>query len=415
MAAPPIAENKTAERLLAIARNLLPQPVLRSLRPFYHFLLALAAALLYRFPSRHLTVIGITGTKGKTTTVELLGAILRKAGKPTATLSGLQYTIGDDSWPNTFKMTLPGRLKLQKFLREAVNRGAQFAVLEITSEGIAQHRHRFIRFNVAALTNLQKEHIEAHGSFEAYRRAKGELFRAAKKIHVINADDPSAEYFAQFPAEEKIYYSRSDAKRFDLAIRIPGEFNLMNAICAATIAEALGIPAGTISNAIAEFEGVPGRMQFVQKEPFAVVVDYAHTPDSLEAVYKTLKSLYPTLICVLGAAGGGRDKWKRPVMGAIAAKYCNEIILTNEDPYDEDPNRIVADIQSGIPDDQSPITKVVLDRKEAIREAISTAKLGDAVVITGKGAERFMVVRNKKIPWSDVQIVQNCLEELHNT
>jgi UDP-N-acetylmuramoyl-L-alanyl-D-glutamate--2,6-diaminopimelate ligase len=392
-------------------RNILPWPLLS----FYHLAWAFIAAVFYRFPSRHLVVIGVTGTKGKTTVTEMLSKILEEAGLKVAVANGLHFKISDREEPNLLKMTMPGRGKLQKFLSDALKAGCTHAIIEVTSEGIKQHRQRFIKFDVAALTNLQKEHIEAHGSFEAYRAAKGALFWQTKDIHVINTQDPNAAYFKKFPSRQKILYSRQDATNLGLQLQIPGEFNLMNAVCAAVIARALGIKEETIRKALKEFKGVAGRMEFIQKEPFQVIIDYAHTPDSLEAVYKTIKNSISQdhkMICVLGAAGGGRDKWKRPVMGEIASRYCDEIFLTNEDPYDEPPEKIISDIQSGITNYQLPITHVILDRKEAIRNAILAAKPGDAVIITGKGAERFMVMGNKKIPWQDAEIAKEILIEI---
>lgn len=416
-----ISENKTAETILGFLRRLVPASLLRLFRPPYHFALSLLAALYYRFPSRRLIVVGVTGTKGKTTAVELLGDILRQAGKTAATLSGLRYTIAGQSWPNLLKMTLPGRFKLQKFLRAAADRNIEYVVLEMTSEGIAQHRHRFIHFQVAAITNLQKEHLEAHGSFEAYREAKAQFFRAAKDIHVINQDDPDLEYFWQIPAKQKIPYLRAeryipahDGAMFtvegkNFATHLIGEFNLLNILCVMTIARALDIDWDTIKKGVANFPGVPGRLEFIQREPFAVIVDYAHTPDSLLAVYKTIESVInpARLICVFGAAGGGRDKWKRPVIGEIAAKYCDEIILTNEDPYDESPEAILDEIAAGI---SGKDFQKIIDRKEAIQRAIPLAKPGDTVIITGKGAEKWMVLAGgKKVPWDDRQVVKEFL------
>jgi UDP-N-acetylmuramoyl-L-alanyl-D-glutamate--2,6-diaminopimelate ligase len=387
-------------------KKIIPKPLLH----LYHFAWALAGAVFCGFPSRKITVIGVAGTKGKTTTSEMLTKILEYSGAKTALANGLRFKIGENEKPNFLKMTMPGRGRLQKFLRDAVNAGCRYAVLEVTSEGNVQHRHRFIKFDIACLTNLQKDHIEAHGSFEAYRAAEAELFRACSGIHILNLEDPHFEYFKKIPAKKKIFYSRQDINRLGLTLPIPGEFNLENTACAAAAAQALEIPAEIIRKALAEFAGVPGRMQFIQKEPFSVIVDYAHTPDSLEAVYKTIRPNSKRLICVLGSAGGGRDKWKRPVMGEIATKYCDEIILTDEDPYDENPNQILSEIESGITNYQLPITKTA-DRKEAIKKALRGAKPGDAVIITGKGAERFMVVGKKKIPWSDAQIAESVLRQ----
>ena len=340
---------------------------------WYHFSLALLGAVIYGFPSRKLKVIGITGTNGKTTVVELTTRILEEVGHKVASISSIRFKIGDKEEPNTLKMTMPGRLKLQKFLKEAADEGCQYAVIEVTSEGILQHRHKFIDFDVAVFTNLTPEHIEAHGSFEDYRRAKGRLFsslaksRKIKKISIINLDDKNADYFLGFPADRKIGYGinnsdsdsvkatdvevssrmkfRVDGTLFNLKLR--GLFNVYNALAAVSIGLSQRIDLETCRRALEKIEGISGRLEKVINEPFRVFVDYAHTPDALEKVYSALPRS-SRKICVLGSCGGGRDKWKRPELGKIASNFCSQIILTNEDPYDEDPQQIVDQIESGV-------------------------------------------------------------------
>jgi len=392
--------------------------------------------VLYRFPSRRLKVIGVTGTNGKSTVVELADRILEEAGYKVASVSSIKFKLGPKEWKNDLKMTMPGRLKLQKFLRKAVNNGCQYAVLEVTSEGILQYRHRFINFDIAVFTNLSPEHIERHGSFEKYREAKGELFRAAKKVHIINLDDKSAEYFLQIPAIEKISYGIKQnvgaqnykfikASNIELSkkgveftigntkfcLNLIGEFNVYNALAAVCVGISQGIDLGICKRALEKIRLIPGRMEMVIAKPFKVYVDYAHTPDSLRKVYETLinlkpkiKNQEPKMICVLGACGGGRDKWKRPVLGKLASMYCDKVIITNEDPYDEDPMEIINQVAEGA----EGKAEKVLDRKRAIREAIKMAKTGDVVVITGKGLEPWMCIAGgKKIPWDDRKIAQD--------
>lgn len=438
MAKASIRENERLERLLRLFKRGIPPSILDAARPLYHFLLSFFAAFLYRFPARKLLVIGVTGTKGKSTVVELAGEIFRKAGKPVATLSSLAFSLQHDAWPNTLKMTVPGRLKLQKFLREAVSRGCKYLILEMTSEAIKQHRHRFMRFHTAAFTNLHPEHIEAHGSFEAYRNAKGELFRLAREIHILNADDPASEFFGSFPAKRKLFYGFDGSKKelvggdhllaSDISFtkggstfrigeavfrtQLIGNFNVSNVLCAVAISRSVGIPWETIRDAVATFPRLPGRLEFVEVgQPFRVVIDFAHTPDSLREVYRTLKALFPGsgLICVLGATGGGRDRWKRPVMGEIASEECKKVFFTNEDPYDEPPERIIDELANGA--GRHNFEKV-RDRNAAIKRAIRAASPGDTVVITGKGGEQWMVVAGgEKIPWSDTKTTKDALRE----
>ncbi|MBI2642505.1 MAG: UDP-N-acetylmuramoyl-L-alanyl-D-glutamate--2,6-diaminopimelate ligase [Candidatus Wildermuthbacteria bacterium] len=377
-----------------IIRGFIPEFLLS----WYHFVLAFLGALWFCFPSRGLVVIGVTGTNGKSTTVDMLSRVFREAGVKTASLSSIRFQILEKEWKNKRKMTMPGRFAIQKFLRDAKNAGCTHIILEVTSEGILQHRHRFIRFDAAVFTNLSPEHIERHGSFEKYREAKGKLFQVAKHLHVINADDENSAYFLKFPAEETLRYSLADAKGIDLHLKLLGEFNVANALAAITTAKAYGIPFEVCKKALENIEGVPGRMEVVIKEPFRVVVDYAFTPAALEKVYQALKPA----VCVLGAAGGGRDAWKRPVLGGIAAKYCDKIIVTNEDPYNEDPLKIIDEVAKGAGEKAERI----LDRREAIKRALSLAQPGDTVVITGKGSEDSIAQAGKKIPWDDRQVVK---------
>lgn len=306
-------------------------------------------------------------------------------------------------------MTMPGRFKVQKFLREAVRAGCTHAILEVTSEGIKQFRHSGINFHMAVLTNVTPEHIESHGGFEKYRAAKAELFRRAK-IHVLNKEDENFEYFNVIPAEKKIIYTKESLPR-NIRLKLPGDFNLSNAAAVYVAAREFDVSEEKIKEVLEKTEFIDGRLEFVVREPFSVVVDYAHTPDALQKVYETLSTQDSRLICVLGAAGGGRDKWKRREFGKIAAKHCGEIILTNEDPYDEDPGQILSEIESGVSNFKFPISKI-LDRKDAIREALKLAKSGDTVIITGKGAEPWLMGPNgTKIPWDDREVVR---EELRN-
>ena len=387
---------------------------------FYHLALAALGAVLCCFPSRKIKVIGVTGTNGKTTVVNFATKILEAAGFKVASLSSIKFKVGDKEWENTLKMTMPGRLKLQKFLRQAVDGGCQYVVLEVTSEGIKQYRHKFINFEVAVLTNLSPEHIEAHRGFENYKKAKGKLFENTKNIHVINLDDKNAEYFLQFRAQRKYTYGLNQGdinnKELQFKLKLIGEFNIYNALAATCIGVSQGISIEKCKEVIEKVEGIPGRMEEVISQPFKVFVDYAFTPNALQKVYETLsgisKSQNPNskMICVLGACGGGRDKWKRPVLGGIAAGHCQEVIVTNEDPYDEDPMAIIDQVARGA----KGKAKKILDRREAIGKALESARPEDMVVITGKGCEPWIIeARGKKIPWDDREVVKEEFKKLN--
>lgn len=396
----------------------------------YYYFLAFFGALICGFPgrSKKMKIIGVTGTSGKSTTVDLISRILESVGYKTASLSTVRFKINEKEWENKLKMTMPGRTKIQRFLKRAVDSGCQFAVIEVSSEGIKQHRHEFIDFDCAVFTNLSPEHIESHGSFEKYRSEKMKLFKAAKNIHVINIDDKNADYFLGIPAEKKYLYGIKNSganvmlaenikisqegvsfsvKGVEFALNLPGLFNIYNVLAAVFVAQAYNIGLNISKKALEKAKRIPGRMEIVLKEPFKIIIDYAHTPDQLESAYKALAG--SKLICVLGSCGGGRDKWKRPVLGEIANKYCDQIIITNEDPYDENPNDIINQIvvKAG------KKAQKILDRKEAIEKAVESAKPKDTVIITGKGCEPWMCVeKNRKIPWSDKKIAKEAINKL---
>lgn len=376
----------------------------------YHFLLAWAGDIVYRHPSKEMVIIGVTGTKGKTTVIEIINAILETAHKKVVLSSSNRFQVGNKTWINDTGNTMPGRMFIQKLLRQGVGAGCEYGLIEVVSEGIVQYRNRFIDFDVAVFIGLHPEHIEAHGSLEKYRDAKLAFFRDVvessskkEKYFIINKNNPHSKYFIDVAGDGAVLYEKYLGE-----LRLAGDFNRENAAAAAAVTRALGIPEVTIRTAIASFPGVPGRMEFVQKEPFAVVVDYAHTPDSLEAVYRTLKK-DNKLICVFGSAGGGRDKWKRPKLGKVASKYCDEIILTNEDPFDENPDMILDEIKSKISIGEGKL-HIILDRRRAIEKAIGLAGARDAVVITGKGSEPYIrVAGGKRVPWSDAGVVRETL------
>ncbi|HVU79752.1 MAG TPA: UDP-N-acetylmuramoyl-L-alanyl-D-glutamate--2,6-diaminopimelate ligase [Candidatus Paceibacterota bacterium] len=410
-------------------QSFLPRGAYRALTRPYHFLWAFFSALRYGMPARKLTVIGVTGTKGKSSVSEMLFAILTAAGHKTATAGTIRFAIGAESEPNKFKMTVPGHGFLQKFLRRAVNEGATHAVLELTSEAALQYRHLFLDLDALVFTNLQPEHLESHGSMEKYFRAKfsigKSLARSPKRPRAIvaNADDEYGRRFLALPVEEQIPFSYTDAingiikdgsvsfmyknTRFD--VPHPGAMSVMNALAAVKAAEFLGVSPEVSARALAKLEKIPGRAERIDLgQNFLAIVDYAHTPDSLKALYAAYPQHYRK-ICVLGNTGGGRDTWKRPLMGKIAEESCEEVILTNEDPYDEDPDAIVNEMAAGM--GKKP--HIVMDRREAIRKALSLAKDGDVVLVTGKGTDPFIMgPRGSKEPWSDAQVVEEELAQL---
>ena len=413
--------------LVSILKHLLPNALVTPLLPLYHRILSFLLALSYGFPAKKLVVIGVTGTKGKSSVSDMLYTVLHHAGIPVAVAGTIRFAIKDESKPNLYKMTMPGRGFIHDFLSRAVKQGCTHAVVELTSESVKQHRHRYLYLNALVFTNLQKEHIESHGSYENYAAAKREigkeLARSPKRPRAIvpNADDSEGRKYLELSVEAKLPFSYEDAKNVqlmpgrvsftyedvDFALKLPGSFSVMNALAVIRAAHFVGIPLTTIVEALAKLERIPGRTERVEEgQDFQAVVDYAHTPDSLSALY----AAYPgRKICVLGNTGGGRDTWKRPEMGRIAAEACDEVILTNEDPYDEDPDAIVKAMAEGM--HKEP--RIIMDRREAIRTALTLARSGDSVLITGKGTDPYIMEANdKKTPWSDSTVVREELKKL---
>ncbi len=394
----------------------------------YHFLWSFLSALSAGFPGKEIEVVGVTGTNGKSTTVKLITEILKKEGKSVAVISSIDFEIAGEKRENLMKMTMPGRGFIQNFLREAVEKGCDIAVLEVTSEGVEQFRHKFIDFDIATITNLAPEHIESHGGFENYKRAKGKFFKEVEKTHILNFDDEYLDFFKSFYSQKKYGYGIDGDGQFDQIIKaksvtgdpgkvsfqvkdsnfmipLPGKFNVYNGLAALSVARELGISDDVVRKAFENVKGIPGRMEKVIDEDITVFVDYAFTPNALRKVYSSVREkMNPKkMVVVLGSCGGGRDKWKRPVLGEIAAEFADEIIVTNEDPYDEDPEEIINQVAEGA----NGKARKILDRRKAINKAIELAGPGDVVVITGKGSESWIQVKNgKKIAWDDREVVR---------
>lgn len=415
----------TLDSILRIIKKYIPKRVFTFFQPVYHYVLALLGGLLYRFPGHGLHITAVTGTKGKTTVTELLGAIFREAGYTVATSSTLHFTIGDIEEHNMYKMSLPGRFFLQKFLHRAKGAGCTHVIVEVTSEAAKQYRHLFVPFDGLVFTNITPEHIESHGSFEKYLDAKLSIGRAvarSRKRHTVivaNSDDAHGKDFLALKATRSFPFSFDDAPEArvesdsitlrvgerDVVVGLSGRFNLANILATITYARAWGITDETIAHALDGFSGVRGRMEKVDEEQdFEVFVDYAHTPESLEAAYSARNT---RKICVLGGTGGGRDRKKRSAMGAIADNHCTHIILTDEDPYDEDPEQIVHDVKNGI---SSTPVDIIMDRREAIAHACDIAQKGDTIYITGKGTDPYIVGPDgHKTPWDDASVVRDVL------
>lgn len=410
------------------------------LRLLYHKIRAILAALWYRFPSSRMTIIGVTGTNGKTTTCHLITAILREAGYKIGMVTTADFRIDDLVWMNEYKMTSLSPFVLQKLLREMVKRGCQYAVVEVTSHAMDQSRLWGVDMDVAVLTNITHDHLDYHETRDHYIAAKGKLFSLltltrrkpnVPKIAVLNGDDPEAVYFQQFVADRTYVYGLKKGSyqgviqqatpqgthfifkipnhEVEILLPLPGPFNVENALAAATVGVALQINLSVIEKALEHADAVPGRLERIDEgQGYAVIVDYAHAADSLEkllAMFRKLTSPPGRIFLVFGATGD-RDRTKRPVMGTIAHQYADVIVLTDDDPYTEDPFNIMEEVAVGIPRKEGENFWKVADRRRAIHLALAMAKAGDTVLIAGKGCEPFQVVGTAKIPSDDREIVR---------
>lgn len=429
-----------------LIKKIISQNILNSIRPFYHGFLAYCAQWYFGRPSNQLIVIGVTGTNGKSTTVNLAAKILQEAGYKTGFTSTVNFGLPAGEKMNDLKMTMPSGWVLHKWMAKMVKAGYRAVVLEISSEGLAQNRHLGINFDVAVFTNLTPEHIEAHGGFENYKLAKSKLFASLnselgiknhgiQKTIVANIDDKYGEYYLSFPAEKKISFGVNNQKAVLVAkepcyssqgvefiihnskfiIHLKGRFDVYNSLAAIAVSHALSIPLEVSKKALEKIEVIPGRMEILQEKPFLVLVDYAPEPYALKALYETIY-MWPknNLIHVLGSCGGGRDRARRKILGEMAGKTAQTIIVTNEDPYDDDPMEIineVADGATGVGKKLDENLFKIVDRREAIKKALNLAKAGDLVLATGKGAEQKMALANGRyIDWDDRSVINELLK-----
>lgn len=416
----------------------------------YHRSLSWLAACWYRHPSRELIVIGVTGTNGKSSTSYFLAKALEAGGAKTGLTSTALFKIGDREWTNATKMTMLGRFQLQKLLRQMVNEGCRYVVVETSSQGVVQYRHRHICYDGVVFTNLTPEHIEAHGGFENYKKAKLALFEYVSmlppkciggttipRVAVLNRDDEHAVDFASaWKGDRIIWYGLHEGAdrvardirlsvhgvRFkvddvDVALKTPGEVMAYNALAALSSAEAFGISLRGAADHLASIGGMPGRYESIDEgQDFKVIVDYAYEPAALGKLFDFAAAMKGTgrIIHLTGSAGGGRDIARRAVIGKMSAERADITIVTNEDPYDDDPDRIikqVADAAAKFGKKEGETLFRINDRRQAILKAVSLAHSGDIVLLTGKGSEPVMAIANgEKIPWDDRQEARDALK-----
>ena len=428
------------ETLKDFFRKLLPNE--HPIRLFYHKLVAIAAAIRYGFPANKMVVIAVTGTKGKTSTSNMIHRIFTEAGKKTGLLTTINFKVGEDEERNTTNHTTVGPFQLQKKIREMADARCEVLVLEVTSHAIVQNRLWGINVDTALFTNLSQDHLDYHQTMERYRDAKGGLFESLNasprkpgvaKISVVNQDDPEHDYFNRIPADQLFEYGilkgsyaarnlKPDAEgtkfllripngEMEIDFKIPGQMNVYNALAAATVATAHKINLHTIKKGLESMLPLPGRLEVIEEgQPYTVVVDFAHTEESLRQILQMFRELTKGKLIVVFGATGERDQGKRPKMGAVVHQYADQIILTNDDPYGEDALKIAEMIRGGIPRAEGQGFWQVLDRKEAIRLGLSMAQTAqDTVIVAGKGAEAFQLVGRQRIPHDDRQVVREYL------
>lgn len=419
-------------------KKLIPQKV----KNIYHLIQAILANTRYGFPSRKIKVIGVTGTDGKTTTTQMITKILEEAGKKVALASTINFKIGQKEWTNLSHFTTLSAFAVQKFIKQAVEKDCEYLVLETSSHSLDQYRVWGIDYKTAVITNITREHLDYHKTMESYRQAKRKLFNNAE-VAVVNLDMENPEKFLECNAKKILGYSLKKnqnkfqnldtkpetivAENIDLEIdksmfavgnqkftlNIPGDFNIENALAAISVGVSENIDLEICSRGISKISNIPGRMEYISNERgLNILVDFALTPDALKKLYSLLakiKKPEAKIIAVFGACGE-RDRGKRPIIGEIVSQYADLVIVTNDEPYHEDPMQIIQEIVGGIKNKKEGENFFIIpDRREAIKKALHLSVSGDVLAITGMGAEESMIVGDKKIPWNDKKVI---LEEL---
>lgn len=415
----------------------------------YHFFQAVLANLFFRFPSSKIKIIGVTGTNGKTTTCQMIDHILGKVGKKTALASTINFKMGEKQWVNKTKFTTLSAWAVQKFIAQAVKEKCDFLILETSSHSLDQYRVWGVKYFIAVITNITREHLDYHQTMEEYKNAKLKLFKKVP-VGVINLNMDWAEEFLDSALNEKWGYfiekqkngmekdsknlkiikaeelelgqnfSKFKVNEVQFELQLLGDFNVENALAGICTGLACGVDLKTIAVALGEIEKVTGRMDEVKNElGIRIFIDYALTPDSMEKLGQLaqgLKEKNGKIIWVFGSCGE-RDQGKRPIMGEIGSRFSDWVIITNEDPFFEDPQKIIDEVFAGVLSDKNKKRIEnencwrIFDRQKAIQKALSLAEKGDLILITGKGAEETMAMGRERINWNDRQVVE---EEIAN-
>jgi UDP-N-acetylmuramoyl-L-alanyl-D-glutamate--2,6-diaminopimelate ligase len=427
----------------SLVKKLIPSGLFATIEPYGHLIEAVIWNILNGFPARGMKVIGVTGTNGKTTTSFLIHRMLHEAGYKVGLMSTVGYGVGADIKPQVHHMTNVSVPELMQRLKYMRKQKVDWLVLETTSHALAQHRVYGVPYSVAVMTNVTHEHLAYHRTFERYVTAKRRMFKLANRNHkglrtgIINADDPSADLFASdvknaimygieggnVKAEQVklspngvTYHVKYGAENYDIRCQIPGSFNVYNSLAAICVGNLLSLSKSQIEQGIAALEGVEGRMNTIDEgQDFTVIVDYAHSPDSFEKLFKDIKPVVKGKLIVLFGSLGGGDKGKRPLQGELAGKYADLVIVCEEDDRQEDPAQITQDIVVGVQKAGKVIDKdlfLVHDRVEAIDFAVKLAKTGDTVLLLGKGHEKTIEHADGEHPWDEIGTAHASLSKL---
>lgn len=425
------------DRLKQKLKRFIPKSVFRRLINTFHLMESVLASLRYGFPARKMKFIGVTGTNGKTTTANMIGAILEAAGHTVGINSTATLQVAHRRWDNDIGLTTANPFQLQKLLRDMKKAGCNWVVMEVASHSLVQHRVWGIPFTAAVFTNLSRDHLDYHGTMESYAAAKGKLFEGVLDVSALNQDDEWYEFFRQYPARHQITYGTHDEAEVRIAraklglrgtklslecagelleidLHLPGQFNAYNAAAAVAITHGLDIPLDRIKAGLEKVESVAGRMQLIDEgQDFIVIIDHAHTPDALENLYGAIRMLLKgRLISVIGA-DGDRDPGKREPIGRITAENSQVVIVTDQEPYTEDPDQVRVAVMSGVKSVKYGVKSYdIADRRDAIRKALSFAKKDDVVLIPGLGNQLTRGMPDGKMKWDDREVTRELLRAL---
>lgn len=419
-----------------LIKPLVPQRLFEVTDPLGHGIEAGMAAAVNGWPARRLRVIGVTGTNGKTTTSVLIASVLEAAGFRVGLSTTAVFQVGVEKFDNELNATVSDPWRLQKLLKRMADAKVDWVVLEVTSHALAQNRVLGTKFEAVVMTNISQDHLDYHSTMERYVAAKARLFAGRPKLMVLNADDSYFGTFDTNSAGAKLNYGlseRADVKAIKIQsseagssfvvatplgqekieLKLPGKFNIYNALAAVAVGVGLKLHLDQIARGLAAVDSVPGRMEKIEMgQPFGVIVDYAHSPDALEKLYGALKGVTKgRLIAVFGATGD-RDRSKRPIMGKIAGELADVVVLTDEEPYGEEPATIIAEVRGGVEQTAKILDQdffVVEDRRVAMAKAFELARPGDVVAITGMGHQKYRLEKGKKLPWDDRAVARELL------